>query len=60
MPAIVTSLIFYMQIRVEKKYKAFAYRNYRHFTKQCRQQMYAPWALDTKYYFFPLEGSIQK
>ena len=35
MPAIVTSLIFYMQIRVEKKYKAFAYRNYRHFTQQC-------------------------
>ena len=35
MTAIVTSLIFYMQMWVEKNPKAFAYRNYRHFTQQC-------------------------
>ena len=38
MPAIVTSLIFYMQMRVEKKYKACAYINYRHFTQQCKNK----------------------
>ena len=31
------SLTFYMQMQIEKKYKAFAYRNYRQFTQQCIQ-----------------------
>ena len=36
MPAIVTSLILYIYTNAgRKKYKGFAYKNYRHFTQQC-------------------------